>query len=83
MNIDIQKISFDETVKIFPKRKDDKFGVYPGVEKIDITPMAIPSDQKTAIAESSRIACLRAIHSTPIEESKEKIKAESIGFKPR
>lgn len=70
-------------VRILPKRYSDKLGAYPGDRKVRIIPKAIPKDQKTAIAESSRTPSLVDSHSIPNAERTEKAMAERIGFKPK
>lgn len=55
-------ISVCVIVKIFPKRYSDKLGAYPGDRKVRTIPIAMPSDQNTAIAESSRTPCFLESH---------------------
>ena len=76
------RISVGVMVRMLPNRKADKSGVNPGARKLKIIPTAIPKVQNTAIAESSRISFRLLNHSTPKEESTEKIAADNRGEIP-
>ena len=67
-------------VRILPKRNSLNSGVYPGVIKMQMIPIAIPNAQNAAIAESSRTPFLRDIHSTPSADSTAKNKAYMVGL---
>lgn len=70
-------------VRILPKRYSDRLGAYPGVRNVKTMPMAMPSDQNTAIAESSRTPCLRDSHWMPNAESTANAIADIIGGKEK
>ena len=72
-------ISVRVIVRIFPKRYSDRFGAYPGVRNVRTMPMAMPSDQNTAIAESSRTPCFRDSHWMPKADNTANDIADSIG----
>ena len=76
------RMSVGVMVRMLPNRKADKSGVNPGARKLKIIPTAIPKVQNTAIAESSRISFRLLNHSTPKEESTEKIAADNRGEMP-
>ena len=76
------RMSVGVMVRMLPNRKADKSGVNPGARKLKIIPTAIPKVQNTAIAESSRISFRLLNHSTPKEESTEKIAADNRGEIP-
>jgi len=68
---------------MLPNRYSDKFGAYPGVRKVRMIPNAMPSDQNTAIAESSLTPCLSDNHLMPKAESIENNIAEIMGLNPK
>lgn len=78
-NIIRDMISVWVIVRIFPKRYSDRFGAYPGVRNVRTMPMAMPSDQNTAIAESSRTPCFRDSHWMPKADNTANAIADNIG----
>ena len=79
----IDKISAVVTVRMLPNKKLIKFGEYPGVRNTNMIPMAMPSDQSMAIAESSLILAFWVLHSIPRAEIIAKKAAPINGFNPR
>lgn len=72
--------SYDDMVSTLPNRNVLSSGTYPGVRNTNSTPMAIPSAQMTAIAESSRTRPRADSHSTPNDEHMANIAAMKIGL---
>jgi hypothetical protein len=76
-------MSLLDTVNILPNRNELSSGTYPGVKNTNSTPIAMPTDHTTAIAESSRTRMRFDMQSTPSDDATAKTPAMIIGFTPR
>ena len=70
-------------VRTLPNRYEDSSGVKPGARKLQMMPRLMPSVQKMAMAESSRMSLLRLNHCMPQAERTENTAADRTGGSPQ